>query len=110
MEAMVKKVRIMTEVALQRGATFGLKSTSPLEPEDRGGHVSFIHHEGYPVVQALAAHNIMSDFRTPDTIRFGFSPLYWSLTDVWDMMDVLEDVLETRSWNRPEFKQRSVVT
>ena len=46
----------------------------------------------------------------PDTIRFGFSPLYLGAAQVWDVMDALGDVLETRSWDTPEFRVRAEVT
>ncbi len=110
MTTLTAKARIMSEMVLSRAAQMGLKTASPCDPARRGGHISLIHENGYPVVQALAARGIMADFRTPDTIRFGLSPLYLSLTEIWDVMDALEDILETQSWDRPEFKTRAAVT
>ena len=52
----------------------------------------------------------MADFRMPDTIRFGLSPLYLSLTEVWDVMESLAEIIESRSWNKPEFMKRVEVT
>jgi kynureninase len=80
--------------------------------EDRrcGGHVSLRITEGYPVVQALAARGVMADFRSPDTVWFGFSPLFLSYGAVWDAMAALADILATKSWDRPQFHARAKVT
>ena len=106
-QALANKTRILTSLAFSRAAGLGLETTSPAEVARRGGHISLLHENGYAIVQALAARGIMADFRTPDTIRFGFSPLYLGAAQVWDVMDALGDVLETRSWDTPEFRVRA---
>jgi kynureninase len=88
----------------------GLVLTGPRDLAERGLHVSFAHPEGYALVQALIARGVIGDFRDPDIARFGFSPLYLRHTDVWDAVEVLREVLETRSWDRPEFRTRAAVT
>lgn len=93
-----------------RCAGFGLALTGPREMGHRGLHVAFTHPEGYAIVQALIARGVIGDFRAPDILRFGFSPLFLRFTDVWDAVEVLADVLETQSWDRPEFKTRAGVT
>lgn len=81
-----------------------------VDPGQRGGHVCLTHASGYPIVQALAARNIFADFRTPDTIRLGFSPLFLRYVDIWDTMDALKDILRSGSWDQPEFHRRAKVT
>ena len=108
--ALAQKTQAMSALALSRAKDIGLETTSPTESARRGAHISLLHDDGYPVVQALAARGIMADFRTPDTIRFGLSPLYLSMIEVWDVMDVLADILKTRSWDQPAFKKRAEVT
>ena len=88
----------------------GLEVLSPVEDTKRGGHVSVRIAEGYPVVQALAARGVMADFRAPDTVRFGFSPLFLRYATVWDAMDALADILTSGSWDQPQFHARSKVT
>jgi kynureninase len=88
----------------------GLELLSPQEDARRGGHVSLRITEGYPVVQALAARGVLADFRAPDTVRLGFSPLFLTYAQVWDAMDILGDILSTRSWDAPEFYIRAKVT
>ena len=52
----------------------------------------------------------LADFRAPDTIRFGLSPLFLRFIDVWDAMDALADILETKSWDKDEYRKRAAVT
>jgi kynureninase len=77
---------------------------------ERGSHVSLECENGYAVMQALIAAGVIGDFRAPNLIRFGFTPLYTSHVDVWDAADRLKTILETRSWDRPEFLARKAVT
>jgi kynureninase len=61
-------------------------------------------------MQALIARGVIGDFRSPDIIRFGLTPLYLRYIDVWDAVAFLKDILERESWRRPEFQKRQVVT
>ncbi len=104
------KARALGDLCVARAAQMDLPTISPGIGENRGGHVSLLHENGYAIVQALIADNIIADFRAPDAMRFGFSPLYVRFTDVWDAMDRLENILATRSWDKPQFKTQSAVT
>ena len=94
----------------ERCAGHGLRLIGPREMAERGLHVAFAHPEGYALVQALIARGVIGDFRDPDIARFGFPPLYVRYVDVWDAVEVLREVLETRAWDRPEFRARAAVT
>jgi kynureninase len=61
-------------------------------------------------MQALIARGVIGDFRAPDLLRFGFTPLYVRHVDVWDAVEILRDVLATEEWRRPEFATRAEVT
>jgi kynureninase len=88
-----------------------LTLVSPAEDAQRGSQVCFSHPEmGYPVVQALIARGVIGDFRAPDILRFGFTPLYTGYADAWDAAEHLRQVLATEEWRRPEFNQRQAVT
>ncbi|QDG79296.1 kynureninase [Labrenzia sp. PHM005] len=87
-----------------------LTLASPRDPEVRGSQVSFRFEEGYAVMQALIARGVIGDFRAPDVMRFGFTPLYLSHQDIVDAVSILADILATESWNRPEYKTRAKVT
>jgi len=87
-----------------------LALASPLEPDARGSHVSFRHAEGYAVMQALIAHGVIGDFRTPDIMRFGFAPLYTGQDDVVRAAEILKCILRDRLWDDPRFTAKQKVT
>lgn len=94
-----------------RCAGHGLSLITPREGAHRGSQVSFTHPgSGYAIISALIAQGVIGDFRAPDILRFGFTPLYTSFTDVWQAVDKLADILETRRWDQPQFHARKAVT
>lgn len=106
----VAKSRALGDLVIARADTLGLEVISPRDANQRGGHVSLLHDQGYAIVQALIARGVIPDFRSPDAMRFGVAPLYIRFVDVWDAMDQLADILKTRAWDRPEFHARAKVT
>jgi len=93
-----------------RCAAHGLVLITPREHAKRGSHVSFEHPEGYAVIQALIARGVIGDYREPRIMRFGFTPLYTSFTEVFDAVEVLGEILDNRTWDQPQFKVRNSVT
>ena len=88
-----------------------LSLVSPRDAVDRGSQVGFAHPTGgYAIIQALIARGVIGDFRAPDILRFGFSPLYTRFVDVWDAVDKLREVLESAAWRDPRFAVRAAVT
>jgi kynureninase len=83
---------------------------SPRNGADRGSQVSFASDNGYAVIQALIARNVIGDFRAPNLIRFGFTPLYIDEADVIGAVDILADVLDNRLWDDPAYKAKGRVT
>jgi kynureninase len=83
---------------------------SPRDRARRGAQVSFHHPEGYAVMQACIARGVVGDFRAPDIVRFGFSPLFLSFADVVDAAAILAEVLRDGLWDDPSYKQRAAVT
>jgi len=87
----------------------GFTVISPHDADRRGGHVGVSHPSAWQIAQALLDRDVIPDFRAPDVIRLGPSPLYTSFVDVWDAVDVLGDIAATASFeNYPE--QRHIVT
>jgi kynureninase len=80
------------------------------EPFIRGSQVSFSHPDGYAIVQALIRRGVIGDFRDPDVMRFGFTPLYIGYCDVFDAVEHLRMVMEWREWDDSAFKARASVT
>jgi kynureninase len=87
-----------------------LTLASPRDPQVRGSQVSFRHPQGYAIMQALIANDVIGDFRAPDLIRFGFTPLYLSEDDVVAAAKMLERVMTERLWDDPAYATRSKVT
>ena len=94
----------------ERCAVHGLELITPREHARRGSHVSFEHPEGYAVIQALIARGVIGDYREPRIMRFGFTPLYTSFTEVFDAVEILGEILDKRTWDQPQFKVRNSVT
>jgi kynureninase len=93
-----------------RCAGLGLTLGSPRDSSRRGSQVSFAHDNAYAVMQALIERGVIGDFRAPETVRFGFTPLYTSFEDVWNAVGILEDILRSGAWQEPRFAVRSAVT
>ena len=87
-----------------------LTLVSPQEAAQRGSQVSFSHEHAYPIVQALIARGVVGDFRMPNVLRFGFSPLYLSHMDVVRAVEILRDIMETGAWQDARFQARGAVT
>ncbi len=101
--------RFIAEVESQC-AGFDLTLATPRDANVRGSQVSFCHVEGYAIMQALIARGVIGDFRAPDILRFGFTPLYVTEDDVVGGASHLRDVMKLREYERPEFRAQSKVT
>ncbi|WP_421762546.1 kynureninase [Devosia sp.] len=82
---------------------------TPTDPERRGTQASLRHADAYAVMQALIARGVIGDFREPDILRFGLTPLYLSFADVARAAEILGEVIATRAWDQPKFKARAKV-
>jgi kynureninase len=99
------------ELFEQRCGRHGLEVVTPRAAAERRSQVSCtIGGDGYAIVQALIARGVIGDFRAPDILRFGFSPLYTRFVDVWDAVDRLDQVLVSGEWRDPRFSVRAPVT
>jgi kynureninase len=87
-----------------------LTLATPRDHASRGSQVSFRHAEGYAIMQALIAAGVIGDFRAPDILRFGFTPLFIGAAEVDRAVEILAGIMATGSWDRPEFKTRARVT
>lgn len=87
---------------------FGL--ASPRDAQIRGSQVSLTHEQGYAIVQALIARGITGDFRMPNILRFGFTPLYVRYVDVYDTVQAIAEIMESGEWNQEKFLTKKAVT
>jgi kynureninase len=94
----------------ERCAGMGFEIACPRDGATRGSQVSLRHEAGYPIVQALIAAGVVGDFRAPDVLRFGFTPLYVRYVDVWDAVDRLVAVMTGEIWREARFHKVAAVT
>lgn len=87
-----------------------LTLASPRDAGQRGSQVSFLFEHGYAAMQALIARDVIGDFRAPDVMRFGFTPLYIDEDDVRRAVGILAEVIDERLWDRPEYHRTGRVT
>jgi len=83
-------------------ASHPLTLVTPRDHAKRGSQVSIAHPHGYAVMQALIARGVIGDYREPEIMRFGFTPLYTSFTDVWDAVAILQDILDNKKYDVSE--------
>ena len=111
---LLERSRRLSDLFLARAAptleAHGFTCVSPALRQARGGHLAFAHPQAYPVVQALIAAGVVGDFRAPDLMRLGFSPLFLSRTDVWAAADRFARIMETGAWRNPAFAEQQRVT
>jgi kynureninase len=106
------KSRSLSSLLVARVAELApeLRLASPADPHQRGSHVVFAHPHAYEICQALIARHVIGDFRAPDLLRLGLTPLYLSHADVWDAAEVIGEVMRTGAWRDPAYAVRSRVT
>ncbi len=91
-EAIAAKATALTTFALELCEQFGLHSSSPRDAARRGGHVAVLHDRARELVAAMAARKVIADFREPDVVRIGCSPLTTRYIDVWDGMSLIAEL------------------
>ena len=69
----------------------GFSIESPEDPDHRGSHVALGFGEGETLVDSLAEKGVIADFRPPNLMRFGFSALYNTHSDVVKLATILVD-------------------
>ncbi|MES2071794.1 MAG: kynureninase [Pseudomonadota bacterium] len=102
MQAIRQKSLALTDLFIrlveQRCAHHPLHLETPRQHAQRGSQVSFSHPHGYAVMQSLIARGVIGDYREPGIMRFGFTPLYVGFADVWDAVEALRDILDTKDY------------
>lgn len=89
---------------------YGFELVSTQGHVERGSQVAYAHPQGYQIVQALKEFDVIADFRAPDILRFGLTPLYLRYQDIVETVERLEKVCATRAWDKPQYHQRAAVT
>lgn len=91
-------------------AEFGFTCVAPREHDQRGSQLSFAHPEAYAIMQAIIDRGVIGDFRQPNLMRFGFTPLYTRFVDCFDAIMVIREVMQARAYEAPKYQQRRAGT
>ena len=88
----------------------GFSLATPADPAVRGSHISYGHPMGYAIMQALIARGVIGDFREPDVVRFGLTPLYLGFEDLWRAVEILAQIMSAQAWRESPPRQAGRVT
>ena len=83
---------------------------TPENDSQRGSHVSLALDDAFPISHALIDDGIIIDYREPNIVRFGFSPLYNTNADVERAMSAIEAIVTSRRYQAPQYQVKSTVT
>ena len=106
----IKLSEMFIQLMKQECTEFGFTLFSPKNSEQRGSQISFLHENAYSIIQALISHGIIGDYREPNVMRFGISPLYMRFEDVWNAITCLREIMQTGEWQSEKFKNKNYVT
>ena len=110
-EKSIQLSEMLIRLMQQECAAFGFELFSPREcRETRQSSFLCAYNNGFSIMQALISHGVVGDFREPNILRFGISPLYMRYVDVWDAVICLRKIMQTDEWQSEQFNQRSFVT
>lgn len=109
-----KKAQALSELFLYlvdgSSVSDDLRLLSPRDCNKRGAQLAFAHPHAYEICQALIAQGVIADFRAPDILRFGFSPLYLCFADMAQSVSCLETIVREGLWQNPAYSSRAKVT
>ena len=105
-----RQTEIFAALVAEQCPDMGFTLVTPPDAATRGSQVSFTHQNAYAIMQALIARGVIGDFRAPDILRFGFTPLYIGFAELWDAVRILRDVMQSGEWNTERFRTRQKVT
>jgi kynureninase len=106
----VMLTEVFARLIVEQCGGHGLVVASPLDASMRGSQVCVAHPEAYAIMQALIAQGVIGDFRAPDILRFGMTPLYLGFAEVWDAVGVLAEVMAAGAWRDGVVQARGRVT
>ena len=95
-EAIRAKSVLLTDFAIEIVDSWppelGVQVASPRDSAQRGGHVTIRRPDFREVASALWARGVIPDFRAPDGLRIGLSPLSTSFVELYDAMEVIRAI------------------
>ena len=83
---------------------------TPFNEDERGSQLAYRHPQAYALCQALIKQGVIADFRAPNILRLGFTPLYLGYADVGDAVAILADIMDSQEYLKPEYAVKQKVT
>ena len=105
-----RQVDIFAKLVAQFCPDMGFTMVTPRDHSARGSQISCTHDHAYAIMQALIERGVIGDFRAPDILRFGLTPLYLRYAELWDAAQTLREVMQTDAWRADRFQERRKVT
>lgn len=109
-EKSIQLSELFIKLIKQECGDFGFELFSPIDAALRGSQISYKHENAYPIMQSLISRGIIGDYREPNILRFGISPLYMRYEDVWSAIICLKNIMQSNEWDSSNFKIRNYVT
>ena len=105
----IRQVALLAEL-MEQAAPDAFRHITPKEPARRGSQLCLSHPDAFAIMQSLIARGVIGDFRAPDILRFGVTPLTLSYADLWDAAAVLGGIMTEGAWRDPSYAVRRSVT
>ena len=109
-EAVWAKSAALWRIMAAAGEAAGLECVTSADAAARGSHISFRHPDAHALTQALIERGVIGDFRDPDVLRLGLTPLYLSHRDVWQAGEILGEIVRSGMYREARFRERLAVT
>ncbi|MDL2235078.1 kynureninase [Christensenellaceae bacterium OttesenSCG-928-L17] len=90
--------RYLMYLADEKLLQYGFSIGNPRDDARRGGHVALEHADAVRINEALKARHVIPDFRAPNVIRLAPVALYNSYEDVYRLVEILVDIMETKAY------------
>ncbi|MTI66751.1 MAG: kynureninase [Firmicutes bacterium] len=107
-EKSLKLTNYMMYLIDNKLSEYGFFIGNPRKDNKRGGHVSLEHDEAVRINEAMKDRGIVPDFRYPNVIRLAPIALYTSFNEVWKVIDIIKEIMETKEYEKYS-KKRGVV-
>jgi kynureninase len=112
-EKSIRQTEYMIELTDQLLTPLDFSVGSPRDPEKRGSHISIQHPEAYRICKAMidperGEYSVIPDFREPDNIRLGITPLYTSFEEIYRAVKLVEEITKSGLYQSYSLERNSV--
>ena len=98
------------ELVLKESDLDEFQLVSPTDPLKRGAQLSFSHPSAYAISRAWIEEGVIADFRAPNILRVGFSPMILSIKDIGLAVKKLILIIQSGSFLEEKFQEKQNVT